>query len=281
MPNDDNPPKEDQYVDEKTNDTIRKFLGEAVKYADEQDETVDKKDVPEDKVEDKKVDAKPETPEIDIEEKTKEIKQDIVKRLQESFGLTEEEKQQVEDEGIVAPWVKEKRTPKSYEEVAEFSAELAEFKRKQAETQAAKDKQAKLEVEKKSQQQINELWDMQLQELRDSKLIPDIDDSIKDKMKKGLSLSAEDLKDPGIMAQRDLFNTMGEVAQQRRAEKRPVITNLKEIYYEHYKKPEKTRQPAGADAPVSGGRPGVATDEGQFKYSDIRGKSYYDILNEG
>jgi hypothetical protein len=284
MPNDDTPTKsvdekkqdvQEKYVDDTQNETIRKFLGGQTDQPEPKKEV--KKDVSEDKAEVKADDKKPE---IDLEKETTKIKQDIVKKLSESFGLTEEEQVQAEEEGVEAPWVKEKRTPKSYEEVAEFASDLAEFKRQKAIKEQEKKKQIELDNQRKQNESINQLWDLQLGEMRESGLIPKIDEKVAEKMKKGEALSQEDLEDPGIKVQRELFDTMAQLAQERRAQKKPVVTNLKEVYYEHYRNKE-AKQPAGADAPVSGARPSVTPKEGDFTYADINNKSYYDILNEG
>jgi hypothetical protein len=70
---------------------------------------------------------------------------------------------------------------------------------------------------------------------------------------------------------------MYSVTNQRIAEKKPAVTNLKEVYYEHYQG-KSNKQPAGADAPVSGGSRQVEPDSGDYKYDDINKASFYDIL---
>lgn len=270
--------KKDEDVVDEQNPTIKDFLGDrADDAADDESKVVDKDEEIKAKL-DKKVDEKvdeKEEPKIDLEEEARKIKEDVVNRVRTSLGLTDEEVKQTEDEGIEAPWVKEKRTPKTYEEVAEYAADLAEWKRQQAEKKAAALKEEQDKRQSQSRQQIESMWDEQLEDLRSTGKLPKVSDSIAAKMKKGGQLTEDEKRDPGIQAQKRLFEAMADVNVKRQQDGKPMVVNLKEVFYEHYKE---KKQPAGADAPVSGGSTGVNPDTGDFKYSDIAGKDFYGII---
>jgi hypothetical protein len=284
MPDNANDKSPDQY-DEKNSASIRRFLADYETKKDEnEDEDKGEEDVPEDKADDKEAikadEAEKAKAELlkkeEIDKTVNEAKKEVLDKIKASFGLTEDEEKELKEEGLTPPWEKEKRNPKSYREIVEFSAELAEFKRKKEEELRAKQQSEADNARKQSEKQLNEMWDEQLADLREQKKLPDIAPEIKAKLQEGKPLTKEEAKDPGLEAQRQLFAKMYELAEARKSAGKSVSTNLKEVYYEHY---QQKSQPAGANAPVSGGTGTAPEDDDRFTYKDIHGASFYDLVN--
>jgi len=279
----DNTPDNDE-VSEKNNDTIKRFLGD---YEDkkqdvsEKDEKPDKEDVPDKQIDVKEVDEEAEEKfsKDEVEKTISEAKKDVLDKIKSSFGMTDEEEKEMEDKGLVPPWEKEKRTPKTYREIAEFSAELAEHRRMKQEAEAKKQQDEMEKQRQANEKQLNEIWDEQLEELREAGKIPKIDPGVITKIKTGKPLNDVEAKDPGLTAQRELFSKMYEVAELKRKAGKPVSTNLKEIYYEHYQETKKS-QPAGADAPISGGASSINESDDDYSWKDIHSSSFHDIVKQ-
>lgn len=207
--------------------------------------------------------------EFDVEEFKKatvaEAQEAVMKKIAAGLGMTEQEKDEAQKE-LIPPWEQRGETkPKSWKEHAEYSADLAEWKRQKQEeeikkTQAENEKEAK-EVNKR----WNDYWDTELEELVASGKIPEVKDG-------------NDPNDPGKRARIKLFAKMQEIGVQRQNEGKPPITSVKLIFYEHYEDEE----PSGANAPVSFGKKAVGTSsEGDYSYEDIHGKSVDQIKEEG
>lgn len=163
------------------------------------------------------------------------------------------------DPELLSPWAKEKRTPKDYEEVADWALTKKGILDKRSEVEHEKEVEAqKIEQEKTTKaqtEQFNKYVDEQLDDLHNAGKI----DKTNEEQRK------------------ELFKTMLDVNVARTKEGKPPIYSLKEIFYEHYKAP--TKQPAGADAPVSPGRSGGEKDTKEIDYAkDVKGKSFFDIL---
>lgn len=181
---------------------------------------------------------------------------------------------------ITPPWDKEKRVPKDLTEVVSWIREeniaytKAELKRER-ESEELQKKEAEEQATKEyaeTENKWNIYWDTQLDELASKGKIPPISESIKAKLAKGETLSAQDAKDPGVVARADIFNL---------AQKNQNL-NLKEVYYEYYVEfsKNKNKQPAGANAPISAGRATKSDAENEeFTYDEIHGaKSLRDLL---
>lgn len=262
-------------------ETIREIVEEDVKEVDE------KVDEPEEDVkETPKKETPPKEPEVTPEEIAKEaeakaetkVKQDVLKAL----GVTKDEKKEAEDKGWKTPWDKRgEKNPADWKEALDASADLAEFRRVKAEELRAEEAKVVAERKKEQLSNLNKFWDTQLTELRTLGKIPKIGKEVQAKIKKNEQLTPEELKDPGLVTQKELVETMYSVGEEREKQGKPIIHNLKEIYYEHYE--SKDNQPPGADAPVSGGTSAVATgkDEPLDYEKDVRGRSYEEILQDG
>lgn len=264
-------------------ESIRRFLGDNTLDTPPKDETKApaKEAVPE-------AEAEAETPETptppgltqdQVDQQIVQAKEQVLSRIKESFGLTESEQEEMAEAGVVAPWEKENRAPASWKEVTEYAAELAEFKRKQTETENLKIQEEKAKQTNQAHQQMNQVWDMQLDELRETGKIPKIAPAIVKKLKEGQTLTEDERKDPGLATQAELFQTMYVISRERQAANKPAVTNIKEVFYEYYK-PQKRDSVAGAEAPVSGGSQGVDTPKEEVDYKEIHNSDWYDLLNE-
>lgn len=209
-----------------------------------------------------------------------EVKQEILKAL----GVTQEEKTEAEEAGYQTPWEKRgEARPKDWQEAVEAGADLADFRRQEAEKKVQEEQKAEQLQAEQTREQLNKYWDRQLDELRNAERIPQIDEKIKAKLASGEPLTKEEMKDPGIVAQQELFETMHKVGSDRQQKGQDVIYNLKEIYYEFYdkKKPE-SKQPAGADAPISGGqKTPISQPSEDIDYSEIHKTDMEEIIRNG
>jgi hypothetical protein len=253
------PAEETPAVDE-TNPAIADFLGEDTPVKEEEEpkeETPPAEEAPKEEPK--------EEPAPDPEKIAQEVQKEFADKILNAIGITPEEEKKAEEEGLVAPWVKEGRTPKSYEEVAEWGAEVAEHKRSLKEAEVQKQQEEQKKTQEETNKKWNDYWDSQIEDLRSQGKLPKIE-------------NADDPNDPGRVAQRDLFEQMYKLNQRPNAQ---PISSLKEVYYEHYQ-PRKQNQPPGADAPISGGTKVVETlSGGEFSYADIAGKDFYELAEEG
>jgi len=266
-------------------ESIRRFLGENTTPASDEDETETpaEETVPQDKTEAETAEAKPQEPVLtktEVDQKITETKEELLGRIRESFGLTTDEEKKMADEGLIPPWEKENRTPADWKEIAEFGAQLAEFKRKESEAETKKIQDEQKQQADNYNKQLNQTWDMQLDELREAGKLPKVNPAILAKMKEGRVLSEEERKDPGLAAQAELFQTMYVVSRDRASQDKPAITNMKEIFYEYYK-PQRRDKVAGEEAPISGGSQAVDTGkEEQIDYKDLHNSDWYDLIGE-
>jgi hypothetical protein len=227
--------------------------------------------------EEKKEEEKPETHE-DVEALKKEIadlknevstqtekmSKEMVGKLSDVFGLKKSE-----DPKDQTPWDKEGRQP-TWTEALEYTAEKTHERIKSdLETVEKQEKeQAKTQEENqvKFNENINKYWDTQIDELVAAGKLPAVKD-------------AKDEKDEGKLFRIELFKTMVEVNKEREAKGLDAISNLKEIYYEHFKAP--TEQPAGENAPVFGAVHGGATNTAEkVPYNEFHRQGIEDIVRE-
>lgn len=145
--------------------------------------------------------------------------------------------------------------------LAENSTKLAvENIKKEQQEQAKKyedQKRQYAETEKARTQAFNKYLDEQLEDLHKSGRVPKEDKELR----------------------KALFQTMMDVNTARVKQGQQPIYSIKEIYYEHFKAPN--REVAGADAPVSAGlrSSGHSVDDSQeYSYGDIKKKSFTDLL---
>ena len=193
---------------------------------------------------------------FDPEAYKKEVLAEAAELIEKTTG-TKEVKNEVDTE-LQSPWAKENRTPKDYEEVADWAVEKKAILDKRAQEeytkQQAEQKKIAEETNKKQIDDFNKFVDEQLNDLYASGKLPKDEDSRK-----------------------ALFQAMLDVNVARSKAGKAPIYSIKEIFYEHYKAPN--AQPAGADAPVSPSRSGAGTDMKELDYNDIHKRSFFDILS--
>lgn len=162
--------------------------------------------------------------------------------------------------------------PKSYEELAEESARVAEEKaltRLRAE-QDEKDVKAKQEQEQQAQQTEQQ---KQAQKAAEDQLQAELDADLNDlyaNNKLPKVVDPKDENDPGNKEFRNLFETAQKVNADRMAKGLAPIRSIKLIYYEHYKPLEK---PAGSAAPVFGAEPVLNNQPSEDKYIPARDRN--------
>lgn len=185
------------------------------------------------------------------EEVTKQVTEEIIEKI---TGKKEED---LTDQ---SPWDKEKRNPKSYNEIADWSKQqaLKEFsKQRDAETTRQEESATKLkEDQERINQAWNQHWDKQIKELVDDGELPEIKDK-------------NDPNDPGVIATTELFQLAFNQGK----------TDLEAVYYRNKVKGKK--QPAGDNAPVSAGKKSVQSESKQYSWEQIHSaKSLHDIVEE-
>src|SRR3990167_6205342 len=202
---------------------------------------------------------------FDVEEFKKqtveEAQKAVMDKLAAGLGLTREEKQEAKDE-LVPPWEKRGETkPKSWKEHAEYSADLAQWKRKKEDEQIAKVQEEQDIEAKEVNKKWNDYWDSELKSMEESGAIPEVK-------------NGDDPNDPGKRLRVKLFAKMKEVGEDRRSKSLAPITSVELIYHKY--KEELTGDVPGANAPVSFGKRGVGTtdDKSDYSYNEIHGKSF-------
>lgn len=229
--------------------------------------------------------------EVSPEEIASTVKSEFTKKILDAIGMTPKE---AEDQELVPVWEKENRNPRSYKEIGEWASVLTERKLADKETAKAKEQEEADNVSKQYateyNKNLNTYWDEQLAEMEVSGLIPRRSAETVKRLQELPNLTKEEREDEikrlyaadaGYKARTDLFATMQQSYKERTAEGKSPILSLKEIYYESVKE-NKTTQPAGWDAPVSGGEKAVDTgSNNEIDYAkDIRGKSLFQIMAE-
>jgi hypothetical protein len=193
------------------------------------------------------------------EKATKATKEEIVRKISGDKAVDEN----------AAPWVKENRNPRSYEEVAEYGRQQAvkdfEAKQKARDEAAAKVSAEEKKTSEEKQKQWNKYWDKQLKEMEDKEMLPKMDEKVAEKFAKGETLTSEDQQDPGIRARADIFAKAKELKE----------TNLKVVYYEHFA----NKKPSGWKAPVFGSKRVVRPEsKSSWSYEDIHRPSFEEIV---
>lgn len=254
---------------------------------------VESKPKEEKKVE-KKEEKKPEAPVIDVEKIKKEAADEVRKEFEVKTKeimdkkVSDEQKQKEADE-LIDIWTKEKRIPKDYKEIVTETHRLAEVKMKQVlrerdeKVKAEADARVKADNDKKTTEQktyqarvdaINTKVKNEMNELYEGKFLK----------------KPPEKYDEGDTTQKETDELMKfgiELNTKRAKEGLDPIDSISKIYFMHYKPfteaqgKAKSKQPAGADAPISGAR--STEDKGENKgyvYKRDHNKSYRQILQE-
>lgn len=148
----------------------------------------------------------------------------------------------------------EKRFPSiSPEEIDKRVEERLKTER-EAEAKAKEEEQTK---QTQSQEEQRKTFDKEWYELVEAKKMPAIAPELAERINKGETLTKEEIEtDEGLKARLDLI----QLAMSKKK-------SVKLAYYEDYQ--ESDKQPAGATAPVLGGRTPANTDSQELKYEDV------------
>lgn len=241
----------------------------------EPDETAAKEIVAEEKIETPpkedtvEIEWDPAKFEADMTKKMGEVSEESAKKILEQVTKQKEPETEVEPE-LISPWAKEGRTPKDYEEIADWAVEkkrlLDERSAKAAQIAQAAQSEAQKAANEQEISRFNAYVDSQIGELIEAGKIPAVENSLNP-------------DDPGIVARKQLFQTMLDVNLERQKSGKQPIYSVKEIYYEHFANaPVAEEEPAGADAPVSPGKAAPSGEPKEVSYNEIHRKSLFDIL---
>lgn len=231
-------------------------------------------------------------PTIDKEALKEELKTELseeVKKEVEALKTDQTPDQKDEYDKFVDDYTTKNGQAPEWKQVATFLKEQAKTELKaELDAEVEQEKQQELEATKaqESRQQetndtLNKQWDRQIDDLvKTGKIV-----GIKDPN----DVRVQDIKDangkvieqiplePGKRARYELFKTMYLASEEEIQAGGEPITNLKEVFYEHY---NKDKQPAGADAPIAGIRKSVSQDNGRLDYNEVHNKSFEDLLIE-
>lgn len=205
-------------------------------------------------------------PQIDIDKIKQELKDEVSTEVAErvSKALKGDETKDERDryEVIAEEFAQKNGRSPAWHELVPYMVEDAKqaIKAEQAEEAriANEQQQTVAKTEKEREDGFNKFVDDELTELYANNRLP----KIKDK---------EDPEDYGVRTRTALFQKMMEVNQKRVANNEPPIYSINKIFHEHFTPPSK--QPAGANAPISAGRGGnQAVDTDDFSYHDIHNK---------
>lgn len=267
---------------------LDQIIGEPAEEEVPQDETEDAID---EVLEPKEETPKTEEIEEEIEFDPTQFAADLEKKLGDKFTAISEEtakkimdetmkKAPIEDgkpdEALIAPWDKEKRVPKDYDEITDWAIEKNRImSERRAEADKAKTEETTKAQEDYNKQQVDNFNKYTLDQFADLAAAGKIP-SVK---------NPNNPDDPGVAAQRELLQIMLEVNLERQKEHKLPIYSVKEIYYEHLPEDEDMEEPvkevAGADAPVSAGRMPVGTEDKEIDYTEIHKKPLTQILLDG
>ncbi|HEX9060837.1 MAG TPA: hypothetical protein VF941_11715 [Clostridia bacterium] len=201
---------------------------------------------------------------------TPEEKKDFAAKLKELNEKAAAENREPTYEEALA-LLGEEVTEKTKTELKEsLKKEILEDLNKEVDEEERRQKEAKVQQEettKKNEQVLHGEWDRQLGILIEQGSIPKV-------------INKDDENDPGMVAQKNLFEALNAYAKEQQAEGKPVSLNLVEAFMSpHYAK--LTKQP-GKDAPINGARKSVSgNDKPVLNYlNDIHNKDLSELLAE-
>jgi hypothetical protein len=229
-------------------------------------------EVPEEKSPEKPVEEKksevPEKPEEVID--TSKLAEEVADKVVEKTKPPEEKPIEKTEEEKYKEWANDFKTKEgkdpTWTDVAthlkEDAIKAIDDREAEKVRVAEETKKVAEENDKKLTDNFNKIVDEDLDDLyKSNKLTP-----IKDKANPS---------DQGILERKALFNTMLEVNTERAKEGKRPIYSIKEIYYEHYTKPN--AQPAGENAPISVGKgaPSSGEEEQELDYNkDVKNTTW-------
>jgi hypothetical protein len=266
---------EEQFIDESTSDRIAEFLEEDVPEEEPVEEEKEEEPVEEEPAPEPEPEEPPE-PDVPLEE----VIETTTKKVMESAGISQEEQKELEEEGFKFAWEERgEDRPQSWKEQSQETIRLMKWQdeKKAAEMQET-EKQAIADAQERTKR-INMMWDRQLDELRDDGYIPQVNPDIKQKLADGKRLTKEEMEDPGLQAQHNIIETMYNKSIESQEKGEQPITDIHNIYH-RFIRPNQKKKPAGASAPVSGGRKSVPQEtEKELSYDELHNMDFEDIVN--
>jgi len=263
------------------NEAIKEFLGddpvtEEKKPSEPQPPEEEPQPVEEKvKVEEKKEEIPLEEAIEDVKTKAREeYKEEVLKAL----GVSETTKKEAEDAGFKFAWEERgEDKPATWREQSEETNRLYEFNRAEAEKVETQKRAEESKVQEADTLAVNQEWDRQTEYLRESGIIPGVAPEIKAKQDAGKRLTTEDKKDPGLKAIAEIWDKMAEIATEREEKGLKPIGDMVHVY-NRYILPNK-KKPAGANAPVSGGKKSVSqgTDD-EMSYNELHAAKDFSAL---
>lgn len=253
----------------------------------------DKEEVVEKPVEEEKPEEKVTPPEEKPEEKVdvkevareaaKEATEQLKKEIDEIKGQNLSKKEEAEAiEDAKTKWTKEGRNPVDYDEIVVEAEERAvkrmtkfiEDREKAKEEESVKKTQEEEERVKNEETQKSTVLEQtqqtlarEIKELEDGGYIPKV-------------VNESDDNDEGIRVRKALFQKGIEINNARIKSGELPENSIAKVFFMHFRGVNK--QPAGADAPISGSRPAAvpASDEKPFIYARDHNKSFRQIIQE-
>ena len=242
-------------------------------------------------------------PKVDVEAVAKRAADEAALRVKTEYEAklaeilnkdkTIQEKQEEADQ-LKAIWDKEGRDPKDWKEIASEQIRIADLRaeqREKAREAAIKEKedQSKTEAEKakaesdrkvsESKAQFAKQITDDLSDLYEAKVLP--------KPSKFEEINNPETKDEAALKTQELLNFGVKLNTERVKQGLPPVTSLNKIYFLHYqpslKATNKTesKQPAGANAPISGARSTTPeTSSMKYNYAKDHNKTMAQIAAE-
>ena len=276
--------KDESKKQEPKGESVREILEEGTKEAEgktpskedkaKEEATKEKED---EKLEEKKEAEKPEIPLTEVIEKDRKEQKDKLRGdILETLGYSKDEQKKAKRKGFQTPWEERgEDKPATWDEAIKAGADLADYRRVEADKKVKAKEKKTQEVKNEETARINQTWDNEIETLETQGHIPKVTSEIREKLTKGTKLSPEEKKDDGLIARARLFTIMKGLHDKGE----DSTMSLRVVYHDYFSKD--SDQPAGADAPISGGSKAVSPPAKGFKYSDIKDKSIRQILQEG
>lgn len=213
----------------------------------------------------------------------KELKETI-----QSSNASKEDKKEAQDEldtllSEEAAYIKENRNPSDWKEhdktilklVEERFEKLAEQREVKKIEEAKKAEEATKAQNETVEKQYTAYWEKQLDYLEENNLIPALPKEIKEKLKKGGSLTDEESQNPAVIARADLYDLA--INNKDRNGNPDPIDDVEIAFYRLYQ-PKQGNKVPGEDAPISMGRSHAkSNDSEKLDYLEIHNKSISDL----
>lgn len=263
-PQEEETPEDEQLV--KDSEAIAEFLDEPVE---------EPEDEPEEKPEEPEEEPEEEVPEPVQREDFERFKEEIF----EAIGAGDKAKEEIEESGFKFAWEERgEEKPASWEEQAKETVRLYKHMESQEQEKVAEAEKEKAAELAERQKAINTEWDNQIDYLVQSGEIPSPSEEVQKKLSEGKTLTKAEREDPGMKARAEIFEKMYEVGIEAEEQGRTAISDVVHIY-NRFVKPNKSKKPAGAKAPVSGGSRAVSQPtEDDMSWDELNKSNFEDLI---